>query len=181
MIELLEIDGCEEDMERGDYSCWVERYPNEDQQIFGHLIVYDALTPEAVRFFASRGVDLNGSSTHYRGDCGVSTPLISACEYRCLQSMAALLQAGADPNVKLEYEYDKGAYITPLEAFLVGHSLYSRFDNPVKIIRGLDLLLNAGACREIASRDIVSDTLDHYKSIPVLQEVIATLHSKSKS
>lgn len=113
--ESIEFEG---DMENGKYEHWIAKYPEHLQEIFEGLINlgYDELfTYSCIYGFIERGIDINKNGD-YRSDCGGTTPLGHACEFRKYLLIRSLLENGADPNLADEHG------MTPLDSVISGHS-----------------------------------------------------------
>lgn len=138
----LILDDIEEDFDMEDdptsYVKWVQKYPKELTQIFANQLRYHIINSDDVKFFTSRGLDLNAVSDWYSSDVGLSNPLHTSCEFRNLSNMKTLLEAGADPNFVIKFE--DGSDESPLEALLIGHSEDDTVDYK-KTLQGLQILL----------------------------------------
>src|SRR5690348_16297286 len=89
----------ETDLENGNYESWLKKYPDHVYDIFGEYldVCWDTNRPvtlEDIQYFQQNGVDLNAMSHAYRCDSYYTNALQMACEWRRLDLMDVLLQAG---------------------------------------------------------------------------------------
>ena len=108
------------DMEKGNYTFWVEKYPDHIYGIFAAYLKFygEEATENDILYFTTHGIDLNKQSMCYKSDVNCNTPLTFACEYWMKNLVFVLLKLGANPNTPVIY----GETHYPLLSVLQGHS-----------------------------------------------------------
>lgn len=162
-----------DDMEEGNYSKWVDKYPDHIIAIFGAYLDCgggDQVTKDGLKYFKERGIDLNSRSNAYwlednRGHC---TPLGLACSKRNSNLIRILIDEGAKVNVLC---YKNDTYIEYLLDYLfVGHVYGCR--NPEGVEECLKILEDAGVKKIINKSTFEKDCRYYVKFSQYMKEFI---------
>lgn len=109
----------EDDFAKGNYQKWVEQYPDHVYDIFAEYLSLDFQNPvtlQDIQYFQKHGVDLNRKSrAFYYSDNSEPSAFEMACEWRRLDLMKLMLQAGADVNLINDND------MAPLDSVVLGH------------------------------------------------------------
>ena len=156
-IPKNDIQQFEKDMESKKYQNWVDKYPQHLVGIFGAFLFYAGYDVDItdVTYFKSKGVNLNLASNVYPSNSGNTTPLCSACEYRNMSQIKALVSNGA--NIIQE---DPNGF-TPLEFMLIGHAQEDTHD-AAECETFVNTLVGLGAPKTIR-KDVIENACQEYK------------------
>ena len=143
-LKEAELPNFEADLENRKYHDWVDKYPDHTLSIFGAVMYFGGydVDDEDVEYFKSKGVDLNAPSNIYPADSDGTTALGSACEYRNMKLIKALVKHGAKINQEDQHGF------TPLESMLTGHSVDDSH-NFKACEEGIKLLVELGVDRAV--------------------------------
>lgn len=93
-IDVNDIDLWYDDLAKGLYKKWIEKYPHLINEIFElYLIVCENLKIEDIKFFEQKGIVIDSS-------CYGTTYLCKVCETRNYEAIKILLESGANPNLR---------------------------------------------------------------------------------
>ena len=152
-----EIQQFEKDIESKKYKHWVDKYSKHLVGIFGAFMFFSGYDVDVndVTYFKSKGVNLNLPSNAYPSNSGNTTPLCSACEYRNMALIKALVSNGA--NIIQE---DPNGF-TPLEFVMIGHCQEDTYD-AIECENFVTTLVELGATKTIR-KDIIENSCQEYK------------------
>ena len=166
---IVNLDFFEEAFEDGLYEEFVIAKPDQLVEIFGRYISECAypISKTDIKYFQSRGVNLNKSDPEYRSDSKRgTTPLGHACEFRKIDLMVALCECGVDVNQKDDLKF------SPFEILLMGHSALS-IEYWEDVEKGTKILQQYGA-KFSAQKWILDESTDSYKEhSPYLKEILS--------
>lgn len=166
VLDNEEIPEFEDDMVNGSYEKWIEKYPNILVSVFSeYLKVCENIKSEDIKIFKKKGIELDCTDDLYTCGDGSTTPLCMACECGNYEAIKALLENGANPNLRGTDGY------SPLEYLLMCNETHS----DIQILVELLLSYNIDNIIYDNAKVVIEDNSKDTSNFDYISKIIKTL------